>query len=486
MKHLYITLIFVCSIVSNAFSLVGGIAGDNCEDPIQLSLSIGCQYTLFSTVGATSQSTSVCPNPNCGSYLGNDIWMTVTVPASGKLRLERDNVSGINAAYAVYTGSCGAFTQIACASKVQSSVLNGWTLNDQSLAGELLYVRVWNRNSTNGGTFNFCAFEPPTPENDLCSEAIELSVGTFCSYGTYTNAYCTEEAGFNPTPDCGFYQGGDVWFTLQMPASGHLRIERENTPGVNAQFALYSGVCGAMTELQCAQLTTDMNIHNESLAGQTLFLRVFPYNNNEGGLFYLCAWEPPIPDHDMCAEAIDLSIPYGCQMLEANNAYCTEEPGIAPDPDCLGFKGGDIWYKFVMPSSGVVNVEKIGTSTNSTGQFSFYSGTCGDMVHLDCAELSDQLTLDNPALGGQELYLRFYRYNNPQGGEFEFCIWTPPFCTGDFNGDGEVTTSDMLLFLGAFGCSSGCAPFDLTEDDAVNISDLLIFISLIGNECVPQ
>jgi hypothetical protein len=36
MKHLYITLIFVCSIVSNAFSLVGGIAGDNCEDPIQL------------------------------------------------------------------------------------------------------------------------------------------------------------------------------------------------------------------------------------------------------------------------------------------------------------------------------------------------------------------------------------------------------------------------------------------------------------------
>lgn len=54
----------------------------------------------------------------------------------------------------------------------------------------------------------------------------------------------------------------------------------------------------------------------------------------------------------MCEDAIELSVPYGCQMQTASNAYCTEEEGVAPDPDCLGFKGGgDIWYKFVMPSS---------------------------------------------------------------------------------------------------------------------------------------
>jgi hypothetical protein len=54
---------------------------------------------------------------------------------------------------------------------------------------------------------------------------------------------------------------------------------------------------------------------------------------------------------------------------------------------------------------------------------------------------------------------------------------------GDFNHDGIVSTTDMLLFLGAIGCQSNCGEFDLTSDDKVTITDMLVFLGLFGDEC---
>jgi hypothetical protein len=54
---------------------------------------------------------------------------------------------------------------------------------------------------------------------------------------------------------------------------------------------------------------------------------------------------------------------------------------------------------------------------------------------------------------------------------------------GDFNHDGIVSTTDMLLFLGAIGCQSACGEFDLSGDNKVTITDMLIFLGLFGNGC---
>jgi hypothetical protein len=56
-------------------------------------------------------------------------------------------------------------------------------------------------------------------------------------------------------------------------------------------------------------------------------------------------------------------------------------------------------------------------------------------------------------------------------------------CAGDFNGDGFRNTTDLLLFLSNFGCTSGCAPYDLSGDDATNTQDLLSFLSVFGIPC---
>ena len=46
---------------------------------------------------------------------------------------------------------------------------------------------------------------------------------------------------------------------------------------------------------------------------------------------------------------------------------------------------------------------------------------------------------------------------------------------GDVNGDGIVSTTDVLAVIGAWGSCNGCAA-DLDDNGTVNVSDLLIVI----------
>ena len=63
------------------------------------------------------------------------------------------------------------------------------------------------------------------------------------------------------------------------------------------------------------------------------------------------------------------------------------------------------------------------------------------------------------------------------------CAFNPPFpCTEDIDGDGVITTSDVILMLTEFGCSANCA-FDLDGDGTVGVSDVLSVLSQFGEIC---
>jgi hypothetical protein len=62
------------------------------------------------------------------------------------------------------------------------------------------------------------------------------------------------------------------------------------------------------------------------------------------------------------------------------------------------------------------------------------------------------------------------------------CEFTSCACTGDVNGDGNVTVADVLLVLSEFGCMSGCTA-DVDGDGYVNVSDLLLLLSMFGTVC---
>lgn len=76
----------------------------------------------------------------------------------------------------------------------------------------------------------------------------------------------------------------------------------------------------------------------------------------------------------------------------------------------------------------------------------------------------------------------------PAGGSYagESYVVFSPLILGDLDGDGSVSTSDLLMLLGSWGpCANPCPPFcqgDLNGDCAVSTGDLL---TLLGNWGTP-
>ena len=59
--------------------------------------------------------------------------------------------------------------------------------------------------------------------------------------------------------------------------------------------------------------------------------------------------------------------------------------------------------------------------------------------------------------------------------------YTP--CPGDVNGDGLVSTVDILDVLGYYGCLADCGDYDTNGDGLVGAPDLLFILGYYGQIC---
>ncbi|MEO8516024.1 MAG: T9SS type A sorting domain-containing protein [Flavobacterium sp.] len=141
------------------------------------------------------------------------------------------------------------------------------------------------------------------PANDNCGNAIVLTPGgDFSAYPlTATNVGATASAG-ETVPGCASYLGGDVWYSVVVPASGSLTFENNGVVGgiTDSAGAVYSGTCGALTLLDCDDSSSsDPNDHpliqiTGRTAGEVLYYRVWEYGNNSFGQFAVSAYDPSL------------------------------------------------------------------------------------------------------------------------------------------------------------------------------------------------
>ncbi len=251
--------------------------------------------------------------------------------------------------------------------------------------------------------------------NDYCADAIDIPVGQECSLQEFSSKYSTREStDIAPDPSCGYFKNADVWFTFTVPVSGDFRIE------LSSSWALYTGSCGDFLEFNCN--SGNMNFSNPTLAGETLYLRAFRYNSEEGQDFTLCIWEPDVPENNLCENATNIILNDSCNAQSFSSRYSTSEDlSIAQNPSCGYFKGGDVWFTFTAPESGQFALERTSNSNGGTAQFAFYTGTCGDFEEFECSGAAE-INFNDPSLGGQEIYVRSFAYNNRAGSDFDFCI----------------------------------------------------------------
>jgi len=201
--------------------------------------------------------------------------------------------------------------------------------------------------------------------NEYPCEAIELTVGSSCSFDRFTNLYAASSG--VPDPGCAVYLGSDVWFKVEVPPSGALEIQSYTE--AEAEFpdnegwlyrggmAIYSGSCGSLTLMEC-------NLNNgiyhprmpgSSLSGltpgDTIWIRFWEYMDNANGLFDICVVDPE-PGDPLSFE------------VSGEEAYCQGDTGTY-----LSLSGSELGIRYTLMLNDTTRLDTI----SGTGAPLFWS-----------------------------------------------------------------------------------------------------------------
>ncbi len=410
------------------------IANDDPCGAIALSPNIPCSYTTFTTENATASAG--IPAPGCASYNGGDVWFTTVVPASGTIIIDTDTGVITDSGMAIYsvTGVCPTPTLTLIECDDDGSINGGALMSSITRTGltpgETIYIRVWEYDNDNPGTFDICVTEPPGPPvNDDPCTATNLSVNSPCSFSTYTNESATDSAGV-PAPGCGSYSGGDVWFTVTVPASGSIIVDTDTGVMTDSGMAIYSGTCSSLSLIECDDDDSDngamSSITSTGLTpGSTVYIRVWEFGNDNNGTFDICVTEPPPPPTNTdCASAT--SINCGQSIFATTNGTTGS---TAHGTGCTMSDYG-VWFHFV----GTGDLTTIDVTPNGSydTEIAVLEGNCGALTNITCQDGfgSDSYTFTTTSLTDYYVYVAHYSSFGSTTGDFTIEITcTPPNCT---------------------------------------------------------
>jgi len=326
------------------------------------------------------------------------------------------------------------------------------------------------------------------PANDNPCSATSLTLAAACTYTGYTNAAATASAGV-PAPGCASYSGGDVWFSVVVPANGQVTIDMNTGVITDSGLGLYTGTCGALTLLSCDDDSSPNGLMSMIAAtgltpGSTLFIRVWEYGNNNNGTFSICATSPvagPGSGDEPCS-ATPLTPGAACVYTAGTTVGSTNSAGI-PAPGCASYSGPDVWYSFVVPASGSVQINSNSGTTTDSGM-ALYSGACGSLTLISCDDDSSPngaMSLIN-ATGltpGSTVYVRMWDYGGGTG-TFSICVTLALPCgvSGPTAGTNDYCPTPATLTQGP-GSFSATTDVTFSADQPGNVAS--VFCGSIEN-----
>ncbi|MBL0355747.1 MAG: hypothetical protein IPP72_02145 [Chitinophagaceae bacterium] len=407
-------------------------ANDDPCNAIELIPNQVCTYQTFTNENATA--TAGVTAPGCANYLGADVWFKVVVPAGGALIFDSQTGVILDGGMAIYRGSCAALNLIECddddSPNGAMSLINAGGLTP----GDTIWVRMWEYDNDNNGTFGICVrIPPPPPANDNPCEAIELPVNATCTYQTFTNENASGTAGI-PAPGCAGYSGSDIWFKVVVPAGGAINFDSEADVLTDGGMAIYSGSCTGLTLVSCDDNAGAGNMPKITAAGltpgDTIWVRFWENGNNNNGTFGICASiPPPPPGNDDPCNAVEIPVAATCTYQTFSNENTTGTTGV-PAPGCAGYAGGDVWFKVVVPAGGAITFDT-DEGVMADGGMAVYSGNCSGLALVGCDD-DNSANGDMPKLTlggltpGDTLWVRVWENGNDNNGSFGICASIPP------------------------------------------------------------
>lgn len=288
------------------------------------------------------------------------------------------------------------------------------------------------------------------PINDVCADAVTLTVG----------ATCVEVEGtlFGATND-GLAQGGayNAVFYKFISTSNRAIISASHD-NLDLVIDIYAGTCTGLTPINSidgfvAGLESD--VIEGLTAGETYYIAVRDYEgiNTDEVPFTICVQEALAPANDDCASAITLNVATATPTTEADfvmgDLFTSSVSDVTPESDCDFIEDGhrgDLWYKFTPAVESVVVM--VIQEGYLDAQIDVYAGSCDAFEYLGCVdgEMSDPSTTtpSEPegaiitVTPGETYYLRvkdyFRHYFGSQFGITVFANPTAAIAKVDVNG----------------------------------------------------
>lgn len=280
-------------------------ANDSCAAAVALAVNpdASCTATTAGTIAGATDSGEVASTTGTAD---DDVWYTfVATATTHKISLLDVEGDPTDLVHEVLEGTCGGQLVSLSSSDPDSSVVSGLTV------GTTYYIRVFSYGEDVIGstTFDICVgILPLPPANDDCINAITLVPATTYAGGAVNSTVAgATDSTFGtaiPDPDCASYDGGDIWYKVVIPSDGKINIETGNpTSSSDTSFdsgvAIYSGTCDGFVQIACDDDSSPTgNYSRISLtgrtAGETIYIRVWEYGNDEEERFSIAAWSPTL------------------------------------------------------------------------------------------------------------------------------------------------------------------------------------------------
>lgn len=213
------------------------------------------------------------------------------------------------------------------------------------------------------GTFNYGGCPPV---NDDCANATVLTPGSVFNTNSLvgTNSFATASTGA-PAPTCANYAGGDVWYSVTVPASGNITVELNSASGSpisDTGLSVYSGTCGSLVEIDCDDDSSDDGSFSlVSLTGRTpgevLFVRAWEYGNNSFGTFLVSAYDASLSSSTFDTNSF-MAYPNPVKDV-LNVSYSTEISSIR----VINMIGQEVISRNVNASSTQVDMSELSAGT---------------------------------------------------------------------------------------------------------------------------
>ncbi len=418
-------------------------ANDLCANAQQLTPALSCTYTAGTFSGTLLDGGA----PSCAPNASQDVWFkfTATDVTHG---IYLNTVQYLNPGLEIRQGSCNG-PVVACKNDYFEGSGESY-FNNNFIVGQEYYIRVFNASGTlTTRSFNICIEKYPTPANDLCATATQLTPALSCTYtaGTFSGTLLDGGA-----PSCAPNASQDVWFKFTATDVTHgiyLNAVQYLNPGLEIRQGSCNGPVVACKN-DYFEGSGESYFNNDFIVGQEYYIRVFnAYSTLQTRSFNICIEKFPTPANDLCANAQELTPAATCNYTTGTFSGTLLDGGV---PSCAPNASQDVWFKFTA-TDPMMNVI-INSSQYLNHGFEIYHGGCNGTL-LTCTnfypEGSAESYFNASFVVGQQYYIRVFNASNVlTTRSFNICVTGLPAPANDLCANAtEVFPGTTCTYIGA-------------------------------------